>query len=49
MQISNHVHALKIPFQIPVAEDNFLDRFVYVYIILGDRICLVDSGVSGAH
>lgn len=49
MQISNHVHALKIPFKIIVAEDNFLDRFVYVYIILGDKICLVDSGVSGAH
>lgn len=50
MQISPHVHALRIPFTIPVAPDESLPRFVYVYIVLGDReVWLVDSGVAGTE
>lgn len=48
MQITEHIHALKIPFQIPVGSGKNLDRFVYTYLILGDNICLIDSGVKGA-
>lgn len=48
MQISKHVHALKIPFTIPIGPDRLIDRFVYVFLIYGSRICLIDTGVAAA-
>jgi glyoxylase-like metal-dependent hydrolase (beta-lactamase superfamily II) len=47
MQLSSHVHTLRIPFTVfagPVA----LERFVYAYALVGDRVWLVDTGVSGS-
>ena len=49
MQITEHIHALKIPFQIPVAPGKSLERFVYVYLVLGKEICLIDSGVQNSY
>ena len=50
LQISRHLHALRIPFTIPVAPDKNLPRFVYVYIVPGNRdVWLVDSGVAGTE
>lgn len=49
MKITPSIHAVKIPFEIPVAPGKTLDRFVYTYIIIGRKqTCLVDSAVSGA-
>lgn len=45
--MSPNVHALRIPFTVfagPVA----LERFVYAYVILGEQVWLVDTGVSGS-
>jgi glyoxylase-like metal-dependent hydrolase (beta-lactamase superfamily II) len=49
MQVSDHIHALKIHFKLLVRPGKMLDRFVYAYLIYGDRICLVDSGVAGSE
>ena len=49
MQVSRTIHALKIPFRIPLAPDISLDRSVYLYLVLGPRITVIDSGVAGAH
>jgi len=49
MQISEHIHALKIPFFIPVAPDKKIPRMVHVYLIAGKQTVLVDSGVAGAE
>jgi len=49
MQITPDIHALKIPFEIPVSAEMKLERFVYVYAIYSDRLCLIDSGVTGAE
>lgn len=50
LQISPHLHALRIPFTIPIAPGRRIDRFVYVYVVLGDReVWLVDSGVAGTE
>jgi hydroxyacylglutathione hydrolase len=49
MQISEHIHALKIPFKLRVGPDKMLDRFVFAYLIFGDQICLIDSGVAGSE
>jgi glyoxylase-like metal-dependent hydrolase (beta-lactamase superfamily II) len=49
MQISPSVHALKHMFRIPAAPGIVLDRFVYSYIIFGDTITLIDTGVAGCE
>jgi len=41
MQITEHVHAIKIPF--PAST-----RFVYAYLIYGNQLCMVDSGIAPA-
>jgi hydroxyacylglutathione hydrolase len=47
MQISPHVHALYIPFKIPLAPGVTVDRFVYGYLIYGKHVTLIDAGVAG--
>ncbi len=49
MQISEHVHALRIPFKVPLSPTSSLERFVYCYTIYGDKVCLVDTGVAGSE
>lgn len=49
MQFTEHVHAIKIPFKLSVDLGKTLDRFVYAYLIYGERICLIDSGVASSH
>lgn len=48
MQVSKHIHAIRIPFRLEVSPGKTLDRFVYVYLIYGRQVFLVDSGVSGS-
>lgn len=49
MQVSPHIHAVNIPFEIPVAPGVRVVRSVSSYIVFGDGIALVDSGVSGSE
>lgn len=49
MQVTEHIHALKIPFKLRVGTDKTVDRFVFAYIIFGDQICLIDCGVAGSE
>lgn len=48
MQITKYVHAIKIPFQLKT-DNGILDRFVYSYLITGDTLVLIDSGVKGSE
>jgi hydroxyacylglutathione hydrolase len=45
MKITEHIHALKLPFQIESAAGKKVDRFVYAYLIYGTELCLIDAGV----
>ena len=45
MQISDHVHSLKIPFLLPMGPGRSLERFTYIYLVVGDRVWLIDAGV----
>lgn len=47
MAIAPSVQALKLNFTIPVAPGVTLDRFVYCYLIFGETITMIDSGVAG--
>ncbi|MCU0637589.1 MAG: MBL fold metallo-hydrolase [Methanothrix sp.] len=49
MQITDHIHALKNQFEIVDTAGNKIPRFVYSYLIFGNRICLIDSGVAGSE
>ena len=49
MQVTEDTHALKIPFKLRVGPDKTVDRFVFAYLIFGDQICLIDSGVAGCE
>ena len=49
MQITPSVHGLRLPFRVPVAPGIALDRFVYTYLIYGDTITLIDTGVAGCE
>jgi glyoxylase-like metal-dependent hydrolase (beta-lactamase superfamily II) len=49
MLVTNNIHALEIPFQIPLAPGKSMARSVHLYQVLGARITLIDSGVAGAH
>jgi len=49
MQVSESIHTLKIPFKLRVGPDKTVDRFVFAYLIFGDQICLIDSGVAGSE
>ncbi len=48
MQVTKHVHALRIPFTLPIGPGITLDRFVYAFLIYGEDICLIDTGVASS-
>jgi hydroxyacylglutathione hydrolase len=49
MQITPAIHALRHPFKIPVAPGIALERFVYSYLLAGETITLIDTGVAGCE
>jgi len=49
MQITDHIHPLKIPFAINDPAGRKVPRFVYSYLICGKKICLIDCGVAGSE
>jgi glyoxylase-like metal-dependent hydrolase (beta-lactamase superfamily II) len=48
MPASPSIHALRIPFRLTIGPGRTLERFVYAYLILGERISLIDCGVAGS-
>jgi hydroxyacylglutathione hydrolase len=49
MKITPSIHAIRHSFRIPTAPAIILDRFVYSYIVYGDTITLIDTGVAGCE
>ncbi len=49
MKITETVHALKHPFRLALGEGQYADRSVYSYLLTGDTICLIDTGVSSTR
>jgi glyoxylase-like metal-dependent hydrolase (beta-lactamase superfamily II) len=49
MQITPAIHALRHPFNVPIAPGIAIDRFVYSYLIYGETITLIDTGVAGCE
>ncbi len=49
MRITPSIHALRHPFKVPIAPEVTLDRFVYSYLVYGETIILIDTGVAGCE
>jgi hydroxyacylglutathione hydrolase len=49
MKISPSIDAIRHSFKIPITPNSSIDRFVYSYIIYGDTITLIDTGVAGGE
>jgi hydroxyacylglutathione hydrolase len=49
LPLPERIHAVRIPFRIPVSPDRTIDRDAYAYIVFGERVTLIDSGVAGAE
>ena len=49
MKITDKIHELKIPFNIPIGPGQLIPRFVNVLLIFEERITLVDTGVKGSE
>lgn len=49
MQVTQRIHAIKIPFKVPITPERSIDRFAFVYLVFGDKIHLIDSGVAGSE
>ncbi|MCP1662553.1 MAG: MBL fold metallo-hydrolase [Methanocalculus sp. MSAO_Arc1] len=47
MSVAPSVHALRLNYTIPVAPGVTLDRFVSCFLIYGETITLIDTGVAG--
>ncbi len=45
MKVTETIHAFKHQFRLALGENQYADRFVYSYILLGEKICLIDAGV----
>lgn len=48
MQVTEHVHALRVDFVIRVSRTMSVKRFVYVYFIVGEQVHLIDAGVASS-
>ena len=49
MQVAPSIYALRHPFRVPVAPGIVLDRFVCSYLVYGETITLIDTGVAGCE
>ncbi len=49
MQVTDTIHALRVPFELPLPNGKQLKRFVYAYIIYGGNISLIDCAVRGYY
>ncbi|MFN2240661.1 MAG: MBL fold metallo-hydrolase [Anaerolineae bacterium] len=43
------VFPVRLPFKLPISDKRSVDRFVYAYLVLGEQLCLVDTGAAGYH
>ena len=48
MKTTTTIHPLKLNFEIPVTQTLKLPRFVKIFIIEGEKLHLIDTGVTSA-
>jgi hydroxyacylglutathione hydrolase len=48
MEVTRHIHAVRVPVSIPLPGGRRLERSTRVYVVLGERVGIVDAGVTGS-
>ena len=48
MQVSEHVHAIRIDYVAKPKSKITVKRFVYVYVICGEKVHLIDAGIAAS-
>jgi hydroxyacylglutathione hydrolase len=43
------IQPISLPFQLPVNAEKSVDRLVHAYLVRGEQLCLVDTGVAASH
>jgi len=43
------IHPIRIDFQLPVSEERKVERMVYSYVVMGEQLCLIDTGPVGGQ
>ena len=49
MLITPNVHSLRIAFKVPIGPGQAVDRFVNIFVLLGTRTWIIDTGVAGSE
>jgi len=47
--MDSKIHPIRIEFQLPVSEEKKVERVVYSYVVLGEQLCLIDTGPVGGQ
>jgi hydroxyacylglutathione hydrolase len=47
MKITETIYTFKHQFRLALGENQYADRFVYSYILVSKKVCLIDAGVWG--
>mgnify|MGYP003586132637 CR=1 FL=1 len=49
MKLTEHIHGLEIPFELTTPDGGQVPRAVWVYLLFGERVWLIDCGVSSSE
>ena len=47
--MTTRIHPISLPFQLPINAEISVDRLVHAYIVVGEQLCVVDTGVAASH
>jgi len=47
--MSTKIHPVSLTFQLPINAEKSVDRLVHAYLVAGEQLCIVDTGVAASH
>lgn len=47
--MTSSIHPVSLHFQLPINADLSVERLVHCYIVTGEQLCVVDTGVAGSY
>jgi hydroxyacylglutathione hydrolase len=47
--VTTKIQPVSLPFQLPINAEKSVARLVHAYIVIGQQLCVVDTGVAASH
>ena len=47
--MTTQIHPIKLHFKLPLNAEKSVDRMVHTYLIIGEKVAIVDTGTAGNH